>query len=154
MTETTMQSAGVEARPGTAVTYLGDSHDPRIAMVSTMTTAAGMVAVTTSDPYIGEITTYTTTVDQLEPPPVQLDPESWALMQRIAAHEVAEAAQRNTELADIGDWWRQRHDQAQQTIASMRDYAISKHRDGTICRDGLNEFLRAHDLEEYVPQYT
>jgi hypothetical protein len=35
------------------------------------------------------------------------------------------------------------------TLAGIRSYAIDKYQDGTICHEGLNEFLRAFDLEEY-----
>lgn len=42
---------------------------------------------------------------------------------------------------------------AQETITSMRTYAIDRHRDGEICRQGLNDFLRAHDLDPYAPTY-
>lgn len=42
---------------------------------------------------------------------------------------------------------------AEETIASMRGYAIDRHRDGEICRQGLNDFLRAHGLEPYAPTF-
>ena len=35
------------------------------------------------------------------------------------------------------------------TLAGIRSYVIEKHQDGAICQEGLNEFLRAFDLEEY-----
>jgi hypothetical protein len=35
------------------------------------------------------------------------------------------------------------------TLAGIRSYAIDRHLDGAICHEGLNEFLRAFDLEEY-----
>jgi hypothetical protein len=35
------------------------------------------------------------------------------------------------------------------TLAAIRLYAIEKYQDGSICQEGLNEFLRAFDLEEY-----
>ena len=41
----------------------------------------------------------------------------------------------------------------QATIDSMRSYAIDRHREGEICREGLNDFLRAHDLAPYAPTY-
>lgn len=41
--------------------------------------------------------------------------------------------------------------EAEEKITSMREYAIERHRDGDICRDGLNAFLRYHDLPEYPP---
>jgi hypothetical protein len=37
------------------------------------------------------------------------------------------------------------------TLAAIRDYAITAHRDGDICRDGLDEFLHTFDLGEYDP---
>ena len=36
------------------------------------------------------------------------------------------------------------------TLEGIRSYVIEKHEDGVICHEGLNEFLRAFDLEEYV----
>lgn len=42
--------------------------------------------------------------------------------------------------------------EAEEKITSMREYAIERHRAGDICRDGLNDFLRYHDLPEY-PQH-
>jgi hypothetical protein len=35
------------------------------------------------------------------------------------------------------------------TLAGIRSYAIDRYQDGSICQEGLNEFLRAFDLEEY-----
>ena len=37
------------------------------------------------------------------------------------------------------------------TLAVVRDYAVEAYRDGDICEDGLNEFLRTFDLGEYEP---
>lgn len=44
-----------------------------------------------------------------------------------------------------------RASEAEEKITSMRDYAIERHREKIICRDGLNDFLRYHDLPEYPP---
>lgn len=38
-------------------------------------------------------------------------------------------------------------------IQSMRDYAITKYREGFYCRDGLNDFLRTHNLAEFHGRY-
>lgn len=38
---------------------------------------------------------------------------------------------------------------AEEKITSMRAYAIERHRAGDICEEGLNAFLRYHDLPEY-----
>ena len=38
------------------------------------------------------------------------------------------------------------------TLASIRQYAIEAHRDGDICRGGLDEFLYAFNLEQYRPR--
>lgn len=35
-------------------------------------------------------------------------------------------------------------------MVRVRDYAVGAHRDGSISRGALNEFLRAFDLPEYV----
>lgn len=40
----------------------------------------------------------------------------------------------------------------QDKVHQIRDYAIDKHRDGTICRDGLNAFLKHFDLAIYDPE--
>jgi len=49
---------------------------------------------------------------------------------------------------------REQADAAHRKIDSMRAYAIGKHLDSTICREGLNDFLAAHDLDLYEPRYT
>lgn len=54
--------------------------------------------------------------------------------------EVAESAARHA---------RQEHDRA---LDEIREYAIDAHRDNTICRDGLNEFLRRFGMPEYCPR--
>lgn len=52
-------------------------------------------------------------------------------------------------LADLAA--RQQIQRAEAIIASMRDYAIGGYRDGSICLQGLNDFLRTHGLEPYTP---
>lgn len=37
-------------------------------------------------------------------------------------------------------------------LAEIRAYAIRRHQDGDICRDGLNEFLTEFDLDKYQPR--
>lgn len=37
-------------------------------------------------------------------------------------------------------------------LAAIRTYAIGKHRDGDICRQGLDTFLKAFDLPPYDPR--
>lgn len=45
-------------------------------------------------------------------------------------------------------------DEHVRTLDHIREYAITEHRkdDSTICRDGLNEFLRTFGLPEYQPR--
>jgi hypothetical protein len=69
---------------------------------------------------------------------------TWAL----AAHRAATDRIRGlyTDLDDA----RRFHDQA---LTDIRAYAIRRHRDGDICRDGLNEFLTHFDLDPYRPRH-
>ncbi|WP_349876332.1 hypothetical protein ABIH81_19505 [Micromonospora sp. HUAS YX12] len=69
---------------------------------------------------------------------------AWA----VATHHAA--TDRVRDLAAEID--RHRHAHGQQ-LAEIRSYAIARHRDGDICRDGLNAFLRHFDLDEYQPRH-
>lgn len=153
MTETTTRTANPDVRPG-AIVIVRDGDHRRLAMVSAVADGTGAVVVATLNPDTEEISTCWAVPGQLEAPPDRVDAESWALMRRIAAHVTAQAMERGAELTDSCERLNQRLTEANRTIASMRSYAINKHVDGSICREGLNDFLHAHGLEEYVPQHT
>ncbi|PWU52440.1 hypothetical protein DLJ47_18870 [Micromonospora sp. S4605] len=60
------------------------------------------------------------------------------------------AADRARALAEELDEQRRRH---VRQLAEIRSYAIDRHRDGDICRDGLDKFLAHFDLDPYDPRH-
>jgi hypothetical protein len=64
-------------------------------------------------------------------------------------------------LASGQQWFQRRLGTAQEqvqtlssTIESIRDYAIERHRDGSICRSGLDEFLSHFDFAPYAQRFS
>jgi hypothetical protein len=53
--------------------------------------------------------------------------------------------------------WRTDHDtlthRHQQVLSDIRAYAIARHREGAVCRDGLNDFLAEFALPRYEPRF-
>ncbi|ROO52759.1 hypothetical protein EDC02_7700 [Micromonospora sp. Llam0] len=68
----------------------------------------------------------------------------WALAARHSAVDRARG------LAERLDEQRQRH---VGQVAEIRAYAIDRHRDGDICRDGLDKFLDHFGLDPYEPRH-
>jgi hypothetical protein len=93
-----------------------------------------------------DLTTRAATCSSLRPAPNELDAAQRHLAQRLMIQFAADAQ-------DHAGRLREQASAAQQKIASMRAYAVDKHRDGTICREGLNDFLAAHDLDLYQPRH-
>jgi hypothetical protein len=86
-----------------------------------------------------------------------------SFIDRTPAPEITDRARReraiNQALVDLGRLRRESQDELQRQHAAhedvldrVREYAIEKHREGSICQDGLNEFLRMFDLPEYSPR--
>lgn len=48
----------------------------------------------------------------------------------------------------------ERANRAEEMISSIREYALEKMRDGTICRDGTREFLQHFDLPGFERRYS
>ncbi|QGN48001.1 hypothetical protein GKC29_14875 [Micromonospora sp. WMMC415] len=69
---------------------------------------------------------------------------AWAL---AAQHTAADRARA---LAEELDEQRRLH---VRRLAEIRSYAIDRHRDGDICRDGLDKFLAHFDLDPYDPRH-
>jgi hypothetical protein len=93
-----------------------------------------------------DLTTCVAACGSLRSAPDELDAAQQRLAQRLMIQFAAGAQ-------DHAGRLREQASAAQQKIASMRAYAIEKHRDGTICREVLNDFLAAHDLDLYQPRH-
>jgi hypothetical protein len=68
----------------------------------------------------------------------------WVL---TALHTAVDRARALAEQADEQQWRHVRQ------LAEIRSYAIDRHRDGDICRDGLDTFLAHFDLDPYQPRH-
>jgi hypothetical protein len=140
---------------GSVVGFIpGDEHW-QLAIVSRIFPCPDPVYVISSD--IGEeqhLITYPTDRAHLRPAPAELTAQQWSLAQRLMVGLAEQNHQLIRQLQTDNAWARDALHAAQNKITAMRAYAISKHVDGTICRDGLNDFLAAHDLELYQPRHT
>jgi hypothetical protein len=47
------------------------------------------------------------------------------------------------------DRYQEERNRHYKVLSDIRDYAIKTHEEGTICKDGLNEFLRHFDMDTY-----
>ena len=77
------------------------------------------------------------------------DPE---VIAQLLEH-LREAERRATVATGRADRAEASRDQLDEKISRIRQYAIEKNRDGSICKDGLDEFLRQFDLKPDVRRY-
>lgn len=137
--------AALAGAPGQAVIILhADRRDT--AVVLTQPTETGTVHVL--------IDGHTRSVNADIPAvPVTDSTTALALAQQAAQWALAarqDAIDRARAMAERLDDQRQRH---VIEVAEIRAYAIDRHRDGDICRDGLDKFLAHFDLDPYEPRH-
>jgi hypothetical protein len=124
---------------------LGDDH-PQLAMVSELPGNDTARIITVSCPRSDDLANRVAACSSLMPAPHEFDAAQQQLAQRLIIQFAADARNHAGHLQEQAS-------AAHQKIASMRAYAIEKHRDGTICKEGLNDFLAAHDLDLYQPRH-
>ncbi len=137
--------AQLSAAPGQAVTVLHPDY-PENAVVLSQVDGSGLVRVLVD----GQVRSLRGDVDAMPvtDTAVALDlarqAVAWALTAQQDAVDEAHA------LVVQCDELRQRHIGE---LAEIRAYAIDRHRDGDICRDGLNAFLTRFGLAPYQPRH-
>lgn len=141
---------------GAIVQFRPDGADrPHLAIVAEIADRSDTVQVISwRCPGDEDLVTYATSRGSLMAAPQELDVGQWALARRLTAQLATQLRDRRDQLQAACAQTREQADAARAKIESMRAYAIGKHLDGDICRDGLNEFLAAHDLDPYQPCYS
>src|SRR6266568_671398 len=150
MTEATLTATtpvqGIKA--GTIMLAQLEDDRPQLVIVADLADDSDTVwVVTPSDPDSEDLTTRVISRGTLTAAPHELEAAQQDLAQRLTLRLAADAGARAEQM-------REQANAAHRKIASMRTYAIDKHLDGTICRDGLNDFLAAHDLDLYQPRHS
>jgi len=140
----TIPAQGFEAGTIVLAEVGGDNH--QLAMVSDLPGDDTARILATSHPGSDDVITHVVLRNTLMAVSHELDADQQQLAQRLMTQFAAEARNHAGHL-------REQASAAHQKITSMRAYAIEKHRDGTICREGLNDFLAAHDLDLYQPRH-
>jgi hypothetical protein len=148
MTEATF----TEVRPGQFVSFTADG-EPQIGIVSETGLPYGEARVTFQPSWQPEPVTWAVAVNSMTAMPAELTVQQWERIQDLAVGEYDRLHRQAAELREEAGTQRDRAQQAGDKIAAMRRYAIDRHLDGTICENGLNAFLAAHDLEPYRPRH-
>jgi hypothetical protein len=154
MSEATLTAAVPVLQAGAIV--LASPHGvPQLAIVADLAGSDTAQVITAGGPgESDDLITQTIAHASLMTAPDELDAAQQDLARRLTLQFAAQASEYAARLrADCIHLQGQAED-AYAKIASMRAYAIGKHLDGEICRDGLNGFLAAHDLDLYEPRYT
>lgn len=148
MSEATLTAAiqGQALQPGAVVLAELGGGPPQLAMVTDLPGNDVAQIITVTCPGSDELITRIVTRSTLLPSPRDLDAGQQQLTRRLMIWLAADAWDRTEQM-------REEASAAHQKIDSMRSYAIEKHLDGTICREGLNDFLAAHDLDIYQPRH-
>lgn len=116
-------------------------------------TPSDQVTVTFTNPANGITQTAQTTTVWLRQPSEPLTPQQQEIVRKLTNDLLIRCIRERDRADRLVEQTCHRADVAEATITSMRAYAIEKNRAGTICREGLNEFLQAHDLPTYAPRY-
>jgi hypothetical protein len=148
MTETTL----TDVRPGQLVSFTADG-EPQIGIVPEAGLPYGEARVTfrPSWQHEPEPVTWVISVSTMTATPAVLTAQQWAQVQALAGGEYDRLSRQADELREESSAHLDRAVTAEDKIAAMRRYAIDRHLDSTICREGLDAFLAAHDLEPYRP---
>lgn len=136
--------ATLDASPGRPVTILNHGSADNAIVLALLD---GMVSVLVD----GQVRTLRGDVDVL---PITDRATELALARQAVTWAVAThraATDRIRGLYEEIDEGRRFHDRR---LAEIRAYAIARHRDGDICREGLNEFLTHFDLDPYRPRHV
>lgn len=154
MSEATL-TAGIPAIQAGTIVLACTGGVPQLAIVTDLAGGDTAQVITATGPGEGDdLITQTIARSSLMTAPRELDAGQQDLARRLTLQFAAQAREYAARLrADCIHLQVQAED-AQSKIASMRAYAIGKHLEGEICRDGLNGFLAAHDLDLYEPRYT
>ncbi len=149
----TAEPADVQA--GSLVQFSPDGDRPQLALVADAADGSDTVQVITRCcPDDDDLITRAASRGSLLAPPEQLDTAEWVQVQRLTAQFAAQARECTQQLQSSLTGAREGADAAHRKIDSMRDYAIGKHLDNTICREGLNDFLAAHFSDHGVDHYA
>jgi hypothetical protein len=148
MSEATLTATVPEQAPQPGAIVFADlgTDEPQLAIVSDLHGSGTARIATVFSPGSDEVMTRLISCSALTAAARELDTAEQELSRRLSLRLVAE-------VRDQAERMREQVGAAHRKIASMRAYAIDKHLDGTICRDGLNDFLEAHDLDLYQPRY-
>jgi hypothetical protein len=131
-----------------------DSREPRLAIVTSLPDDNTAQVIMPSDAGRDDLSPIFLPRRSVAAAPEELDSVQQEAARRLVLQLMADASEQAAQLRLACTRSQDQAEAARETIRSMRAYAIGKHLDGTICRDGLNEFLAAHDLELYEPRYT
>lgn len=148
MSEATLTAAiqGQALQPGAVVLAELGGDQPQLAMVTDLPRNDVAQIITVACPGSDELIPRIVTRSSLQASLRDLDAGQQQLTRRLTIRLAADARDRTEQM-------REEASAAHQKIDSMRAYAIEKHLDGTICREGLNDFLTAHDLDIYRPSH-
>jgi hypothetical protein len=150
----TVAAEATGVQEGTFVQFNPDGDGPQLAIVADAADGGTVQVIARCCPDDDELFTRAAARGGLTTPPGELDAAQQALAQHLVVTLVGQARDRTRQLEYSLAEAREDAGAARRTIESMRAYAIGKHLDGTICREGLNDFLAAHDLDLYEPRYT
>ncbi len=144
-----------DIQEGAIVHFSTDDELPQLSIVADPATGSGTIQVITRCcPDHDDLITRAAARDSITDAPAEPDAAQWALAQRLVQHFAAQARDRTQQAQSSLTQARDEASEAREKIASMRAYAIDKHLDGTICREGLNDFLDTHGLELYSPRHS
>nr|WP_152332185.1 hypothetical protein [Micromonospora purpureochromogenes] len=137
--------AELAGSPGQAVTILhADRRDNAVVLARSAGTCMVRVLID------GQARSLRADIDAV---PVTDPATALGLAQQTAAWALAArhtAVDRASDLVEQLDEQRRRHIHQ---LAEIRSYAIDRHREGDICRDGLDKFLAHFDLDPYEPRH-
>jgi len=139
---------------GTIVVAQPGGGDARLAIVTGLPDDGTAQVILPGEPGSNDLIINLVPCQSLAAAPDELDTSEQMLARRLIRQLAADASDQAARLRSECARSQQGAAAASATIESMRAYAIGKHLDGTICLDGLNEFLAAHDLALYQPRHT
>jgi hypothetical protein len=152
MSTDTVTSVTPSVHAGKLVTLTTGDTDAVLAIV--LNTADDLATVIYRPGWGGAPVTGTVPASDLGPAPAELATWQWETAQQLIARFAEAGQDQAATLQDEAARLRVRADAAEQKIGAMRCYAIARHEDRDICRQGLDDFLVAHDLAPYEPVYS
>ncbi|MGI5213309.1 hypothetical protein [Plantactinospora sp. CA-290183] len=135
--------AELSAAPGRAVTILdADRRDNAVVLRQAEGTGTVQVLINGQDRSLRADIRAVPVTDPATALRLAQQAVAWALTAERAA------ADRVSGLVEQDEEQQRRHTRE---LAEIRSYAIDRHRDGDICREGLDKFLARFDLDPYQP---